>query len=93
MVIRYIKGDIPTIEELNLPQSLKELIMMPRGLILVVGSTGSGKSTSLASMIDHRNASATGHFSLLKTRSSSCIHTKNRWWTSARWAWIPSPTR
>ncbi|WP_260295081.1 PilT/PilU family type 4a pilus ATPase [Sedimenticola hydrogenitrophicus] len=61
MVIRYIKGDIPTIEELNLPQSLKDLIMMPRGLILVVGSTGSGKSTSLASMIDHRNASATGH--------------------------------
>ncbi len=61
MVIRYIKGDIPSIEELNLPQSLKELIMMPRGLILVVGSTGSGKSTSLASMIDHRNASATGH--------------------------------
>ncbi len=61
MVIRYIKGDIPTIEELNLPQSLKDLIMMPRGLILVVGSTGSGKSTSLASMIDHRNASTTGH--------------------------------
>jgi twitching motility protein PilU len=61
MVIRYIKGDIPSIEELNLPQSLKELIMMPRGLILVVGSTGSGKSTSLASMIDHRNSNATGH--------------------------------
>ncbi|AKH20959.1 PilT/PilU family type 4a pilus ATPase [Sedimenticola thiotaurini] len=61
MVIRYIKGDIPTIEELNLPPSLKDLIMMPRGLILVVGSTGSGKSTSLASMIDHRNASTTGH--------------------------------
>ncbi|MCP4284145.1 MAG: PilT/PilU family type 4a pilus ATPase [Gammaproteobacteria bacterium] len=61
MVIRYIKGDIPSIEDLNLPQQLKELIMMPRGLILVVGSTGSGKSTSLASMIDHRNANATGH--------------------------------
>ncbi len=61
MVIRYIKGDIPSIEALKLPQSLKELIMMPRGLILVVGSTGSGKSTTLASMIDHRNANATGH--------------------------------
>ncbi|MCW8908565.1 MAG: PilT/PilU family type 4a pilus ATPase [Sedimenticola sp.] len=61
MVIRYIKGDIPSIEELNLPPILKELIMMPRGLILVVGSTGSGKSTSLASMIDHRNSHATGH--------------------------------
>ncbi|MCG8427744.1 MAG: PilT/PilU family type 4a pilus ATPase [Chromatiales bacterium] len=61
MVIRYIKGVIPSIEELNLPQILKELIMIPRGLILVVGSTGSGKSTSLASMIDHRNTTATGH--------------------------------
>jgi len=61
MVIRYIKGDIPSIEDLNLPPILKELIMMPRGLILVVGSTGSGKSTSLASMIDHRNSHATGH--------------------------------
>ncbi|MCP4996149.1 MAG: PilT/PilU family type 4a pilus ATPase [Gammaproteobacteria bacterium] len=61
MVIRYIKGIIPSIEELKLPQSLKDLIMVPRGLILVVGSTGSGKSTSLASMIDHRNINATGH--------------------------------
>lgn len=61
MVIRYIKGIIPSIEELQLPPSLKELIMMPRGLVLVVGSTGSGKSTTLASMIDHRNQNATGH--------------------------------
>ena len=61
MVIRYIKGVIPGLEELNLPPILKELIMMPRGLILVVGSTGSGKSTSLASMIDYRNTHATGH--------------------------------
>jgi twitching motility protein PilU len=61
MVIRYIKGDIPTIEDLQLPQILKELIMEPRGLILVVGSTGSGKSTSLASMIDYRNRNKTGH--------------------------------
>jgi twitching motility protein PilU len=61
MVIRYIKGQIPSIEDLNLPQTLKDLIMMPRGLVLVVGSTGSGKSTTLASMIDHRNQSTTGH--------------------------------
>lgn len=61
MVIRYIKGDIPSPEELNLPPILKDLIMEPRGLILVVGSTGSGKSTSLASMIDHRNQNVTGH--------------------------------
>ena len=61
MVIRYIKGEIPSPEKLNLPTILKDLIMMPRGLILVVGSTGSGKSTSLASMIEHRNLNMTGH--------------------------------
>ena len=61
MVIRFIKGEIPSIEELHLPQHLKKIIMDKRGLILVVGSTGSGKSTTLASMIDHRNESATGH--------------------------------
>jgi twitching motility protein PilU len=61
MVIRFIKGVIPSLEELNLPPLLRKLIMLPRGLVLVVGSTGSGKSTSLASMIDYRNANATGH--------------------------------
>lgn len=61
MVIRHIKTDIPSIDTLNLPAVLKDLIMRKRGLILVVGATGSGKSTTLASMIDHRNASATGH--------------------------------
>jgi len=61
MVIRYIKGEIPSIEELHLPQTLKKLIMLKRGLILVVGSTGSGKSTTLASVIDHRNEHASGH--------------------------------
>lgn len=61
MVIRYIKGQIPSIEDLNLPLTLKDLIMEPRGLVLVVGSTGSGKSTTLASMIDYRNQKQTGH--------------------------------
>jgi len=61
MVIRAIRSRIPSIEELNLPQVLKDVIMTPRGLVLVVGSTGSGKSTSLASMIDHRNSTTTGH--------------------------------
>jgi twitching motility protein PilU len=61
MVIRFIKAVIPSIEELYLPQLLKRLVMEKRGLILVVGSTGSGKSTTLASMIDYRNANATGH--------------------------------
>lgn len=61
MVIRYLKTHIPSIEELNLPPILKDLIMEPRGLILVVGATGSGKSTTLAAMINHRNERQTGH--------------------------------
>ncbi len=61
MVIRHIRTEIPTLETLGLPPILKELIMRKRGLILMVGATGSGKSTSLASMIDHRNENATGH--------------------------------
>jgi len=61
IVIRYIKGNIPTIEELGLPSLLGQFIMIKRGLILVVGSTGSGKSTTLAALIDHRNRNSTGH--------------------------------
>jgi twitching motility protein PilU len=61
MVIRYIKDQIPTLEELTLPPILGDLINQKRGLILVVGATGSGKSTTLASMIDHRNSRHPGH--------------------------------
>jgi len=61
MVIRYIKWEIPSIDELGLPQVLKNIVMNKTGLILVVGSTGSGKSTTLASMIDYRNKFEGGH--------------------------------
>lgn len=61
MVIRYIKHRIPSLDSLNLPPLLKDLICEKQGLILVVGTTGSGKSTTLASMIDYRNEHMTGH--------------------------------
>ena len=61
MVVRHIKSEIPDFETLGLPLVLRDLIMRKRGLVLVVGSTGSGKSTTLASMIDYRNANQTGH--------------------------------
>jgi twitching motility protein PilU len=61
MVIRHIKTEIPSIETLGLPLILRDLIMRKRGLVLVVGATGSGKSTSLAAMIDYRNANESGH--------------------------------
>ena len=55
IAFRYIPYDIPTIDEMGMPQILKELILQPRGLILVTGPTGSGKSTTLAAMINHLN--------------------------------------
>ena len=61
MVLRHIKTEVPTIEQLNLPATLQELVMLPRGLILIVGATGSGKSSTLASMIDYRNENHNSH--------------------------------
>jgi twitching motility protein PilU len=61
MVIRTIANEIPDFAKLGLPDTLKNIVMTKRGLVLVVGATGSGKSTTLASMIDHRNRSSAGH--------------------------------
>lgn len=61
MVVRYITTDIPKIDDLGLPSVLKDLAMRRRGLILMVGATGSGKSTSLAGMMDHRNEQMANH--------------------------------
>lgn len=61
IVIRHIRGEILDIESLHLPPILKSLIMEKRGLVLMVGASGSGKSTTLASMIEHRNTTTTGH--------------------------------
>jgi twitching motility protein PilU len=61
MVVRTIVNDIPTLDQLAMPPILKEIVMTKRGLVLVVGATGSGKSTSLAAMIHERNCSSAGH--------------------------------
>ena len=61
MVLRRIESKIPTVEELNLPPVIKQLAMTKRGIIVFVGGTGTGKSTSLASMIGYRNQNSTGH--------------------------------
>lgn len=61
IVIRYISDKVPSVDDLGLPPVLKELVMHKRGLVLVVGATGSGKSTSLAAMIDQRNTHSSSH--------------------------------
>jgi twitching motility protein PilU len=61
LVFRHIKAEIQTVEDLQLPPIIKDIAMTKRGLVLVVGATGSGKSTSLAAMIDHRNTIHPGH--------------------------------
>lgn len=61
MVLRRIETTIPSAEELHLPPVLKELIMHKRGLVMFVGATGTGKSTSLAALIRHRNENSSGH--------------------------------
>ncbi len=60
-VIRFIPHDIPRLDELALPELLKDMVMEKRGLILIVGAAGCGKSTTIASMLDHRNELVTGH--------------------------------
>ncbi len=61
MVLRYITAELPTLDELGMPEQMKELVMLRRGLILMVGATGSGKSTTLAAMLNHRNEKTSSH--------------------------------
>jgi len=81
-VLRRIETRIPTLEELRLPEILKQLAMTKRGLVLFVGATGTGKSTSLAAMIGYRNQSATGHIITIEDpiefihQHQSCIVTQ-----------------
>jgi twitching motility protein PilU len=66
VVVRYIPGTIPPLDTLGLPAVLKELVLEKRGLVLMVGATGSGKSTTLAAMLDFRNEQRTGHILTLE---------------------------
>src|SRR5690348_15265400 len=66
VVVRYIPGSVPALDTLGLPEVLKEVIMQKRGLLLMVGATGSGKSTSLAAMLDFRNERKSGHILTLE---------------------------
>ena len=61
MVLRYITAEMPTLDELGMPEQLKELVMLKRGLVLMVGAAGNGKSTTLAAMINHRNDKTSSH--------------------------------
>ncbi len=61
IVLRYITADMPRLDQLGMPEILKELVMLKRGLILMVGAAGAGKSTTLAAMINHRNENAADH--------------------------------
>jgi twitching motility protein PilU len=66
VVVRFIPGNIPALDSLGVPEVLKEIIMQKRGLILMVGATGSGKSTSLSAMLDYRNERKAGHILTLE---------------------------
>ena len=66
LVLRHINTDVPNTDDLGVPKVLEEMVMQRNGLILVVGATGSGKSTTLAAMIDHRNANSGGHILTLE---------------------------
>jgi Tfp pilus assembly protein, ATPase PilU len=79
MVVRYIKSKIPPLAALGLPPILEKLVLRKRGLVLVTGATGSGKSTTLASMINYRNENVTGHILTIEDRWSFCTPTSARW--------------
>jgi twitching motility protein PilU len=77
VVLRYITADMPRLEGLNLPEVMRDLIMLRRGLVLVVGATGSGKSTTIAAMINHRNEGSSDHIVTIED-PIEFLHTNKR---------------
>jgi len=77
MVVRTITDEIPTFTELNLPPIMADIAMTKRGLVIFVGGTGSGKSTSLAAIVDHRNQNSTGHIITIEDPIEFVHHHKN----------------
>jgi twitching motility protein PilU len=77
MVLRYITADMPRLEALGLPEVVSELVLLRRGLVLMVGATGSGKSTTLAAMINHRNENASDHIVTIED-PIEFLHTNKR---------------
>ncbi|GAC1630329.1 MAG: PilT/PilU family type 4a pilus ATPase [Nevskia sp.] len=77
MVLRHVRIDIPTLASLSMPEVMGELVMLKRGLILMVGATGSGKSTTLAAMLNHRNINAAGHLLTIED-PIEFVHTNKR---------------
>jgi twitching motility protein PilU len=77
IVMRYVSADMPKIETLGLPEVVRDLVMIKRGLVLMVGATGSGKSTSLAAMINYRNENASDHIITIED-PIEFLHTNKR---------------
>ena len=77
IVLRYITADMPRMDTLGLPEIMRDLIMMKRGLVLVVGSTGSGKSTSIAAMLNYRNENSSDHIVTIED-PIEFLHTNKR---------------
>ncbi len=87
MVMRTINTTIPTFDELSLPPVLKDVTMSKRGIMLFVGATGAGKSTSMAALLGYRNENSYGHIITIEDRSSSCTSTRTASLRSAKSAW------
>ena len=92
VAMRQVATQIPSFESLHLPDIIKRLALEPRGLVLVTGTTGSGKTTTLAAMIDHINNTLRRHIVTSKTRSRCSTRTARRSSTSARSGSTPSRT-